>query len=90
MYSANFPDIFGGQKTKLLKDKDAAISNLKLVLQSNKRTLLGDPFFGTELKKYLFDQNDQFIPDIVVDQIYSTIITYVPQLVLDRKDIKIV
>ena len=67
MYSANFPNIFSGQKTNLIKDKNAAINNLKLVLSSNKRTLLGDPFFGTELKKYLFDQNDQIIPDIVID-----------------------
>ena len=72
-----------------MKDREAAISNLKLVLSSDKRTLLGDPFFGTELKKYLFEQNDSLIPDIIVDQIYSAIVTYVPQIILERKNIVI-
>ena len=63
MYSCDFPDIFSGQKVKLLKDREAIINNLYLVLSSAKRTLLGDPFFVTDLRRYLFEQNNVFIED---------------------------
>lgn len=89
MYSCDFPNMFQGQKTLLLQDNSAAINNLMLLLASDKRTLFGDPFFGTELKKYLFDQNSNVVKDIVIDQIYSAIITYVPQIIIKREDIDI-
>jgi len=89
MYSLDFPNIFSRTKTNLVQDKQAALSNLKLVLGSCKHELLGDPFFGTALKQYFFMPNDVWVEDLVIDTIYETIRRYVPQIVASRKNISI-
>lgn len=73
--------------TNLFEDKEAIKSNLVLILSSEKRTLFGDPQFGATLKKYLFEQSHSIVADLVVDEIYSTIVSYIPQLTISRKDI---
>lgn len=91
MYSLAFPEMFSrsGVKTMLLEDHEATFSNLKLVLTSWKTSLLGDPDFGTLLIKKLFEQNTPVLQDLVIDDIYTTILTFMPQLVLKRNDIKL-
>ena len=89
MYSLAWPNIFSRSKTNLLEDKQAALNNLKLVLGSCKQELFGDPFFGTELKKYFFMQNSIWLEDLVIDTIYEAIKRYVPQIVSARKNIKV-
>ena len=37
------------------KDKEATLSNLKLLLGSSKMSLFGDPYYGTNLKKLTMD-----------------------------------
>lgn len=90
MYSLNWPDIFSTTYTKVIQDHEATMSNLKLILLSDKYSLLGDPYFGTNLKKLMFNQNNQVLRDIVVDDIYTAILTFMPQLVVNRKDITVV
>ena len=84
MYSISFPNIFSkdGTRTLLLEDHSATFSNLKLVLLATKNSLLGDPDFGSLLKAKLFDQNTPILCDLVIDDIYTTITTFMPQLVL--------
>ena len=89
MYSLDWPNIFSMSKTNLLQDKKAAVNNLKLVLGSCKQELLGDPFFGTELKKYFFMPNSIWVNDLVVDTVYEAIKRYVPQIVAARKNISV-
>ena len=90
MYSIAFPNIFQNKlKTNLFKDKDATASNLWLLLNSDKLTLFGDPYFGTGLKKAIFEQGDVVLVDILIDEIFTVISTFMPQLSLDRNDISI-
>ena len=89
MYSLDFPNIFNVTSTKLLQDLDASKSNLSLLMASTRNALLGDPKFGTNLKVFLFEQNDNIVRDLIIDQIYEAIGTYMPQLVLKRNNIKI-
>ena len=91
MYSLSFPKMFSsdGSKTLLKENHDATISNLKLILQSSKNSLFGDPDFGCDLIRRLFDQNSIILHDLVIDDIYSTILTFLPQIVLKRSDIQI-
>lgn len=90
MYSIAFPNIFTNKiKTNLVKDKDATLSNLWLLLNSDKLTLFGDPYYGTSLKRAIFEQGDSVLIDLLIDEIYTTIITFMPQISLNRKDIKI-
>lgn len=90
MDSINFPDMFSTTSTKIVSGHDATLNNLKLMLLSSRKTLFGDPYFGTNLKWLLFEQGNEVLQDIVIDDIYTAILTFMPQLTLSRKDIEIV
>jgi phage baseplate assembly protein W len=90
MYSIAFPNIFkNGVKTELLKDSDATKNNLKLLLNSERYSLFGDPYYGTALKRMIFEQNSFLLQDIIIDEIYTSILTFMPQIKIERKDISI-
>lgn len=89
MYSLNFPNMVSNVTTKLCSDHEATVQNLKLTLLSEKNTLFGDPDFGTLWRKLLYNQNNKIIRDIIVDDILTAIETFVPQLLVTRKDITI-
>lgn len=73
--------------SKLLQDKHAVRSNVLLLLQSERKTLFGDPYFGSRLKRMLFEQSNSVIVDLVIDELYTTLTTFIPQIFLTRKDI---
>lgn len=95
MYSLSFPindtdkDIFSSASTNLLKDHEATKSNLYLLLHTWKNSLFGDPYFGTNLKKFIYEQNNTILRDLVIDDIYTSIITFMPQLYIERKNINV-
>lgn len=89
MYSINFPDMFTTSRTKLIKDHDATLSNLKLLLASEKTSLFGDPYFGTILKRIIYEQNTPVLQDLVIDEIYTSILMFMPQIKIERKDISL-
>jgi phage baseplate assembly protein W len=89
VYSISFPKIFNDTKTLLIKNTEATASNLWLLLKSDKRALFGDPFFGTSLKRAIFEQNDGILVDLVIDEIYTSITTFMPQIKLHRENIKL-
>lgn len=87
--SIQFPDMFTRTTTNLAENYDATLQNLKLLLWSEKGELFGDPEFGTGLKKYVYDQNDYILEDLIIDNVYTAIATFMPQVYITRKDIKI-
>lgn len=87
MYSFNFPSMLNTVTSKLIQDKEAIRSNVLLLLQSERKTLFGDPYFGSQLKRMLFEQSTNVIADLVVDELYTTLTTFIPQIFLTRKDI---
>lgn len=89
MYSISFPKMFTSSRTLLYSDHEATLSNLKLLLQSERASLLGDPYFGTVLKRIIFEQNSNVLRDIIIDEIYTSIITFMPQIKLSRSDISV-
>ncbi len=89
MYSFAFPDFLSSTNVKLLKDHEATTSNIKLLLLSDKYGLFGDPYYGTSLKKLLFDQNSLVVQDLIIDDIFIAIQTFMPQVKINRKDIKV-
>lgn len=90
MYSIAFPDIFNKSTVKMYRDYDAINSNLKLLLGSNRGGLFGDPFFGVNLKQFLFGQNTStVIKDILIDDICMAVNSYMPQVTVNREDVKI-
>lgn len=90
MYSIAFPNIFNGSKVFLYRDYDAVRSNLTALLSSDKGALFGDPWYGTKLKTLLWEQAyDPVIRDLIKDDIYEAIYSYMPQIIVDRNDIEI-
>ena len=87
--NAAIPDIFSTARTNLVKDADATMSNMKLLLASWKKSLIGDPYFGTNLKKFIHEQNNIVLRDLIIDEIYVSLQIFMPQVYLKRKDITI-
>lgn len=91
MYSLKFPDMIGsnGVSFNLVTDHEATVSNMKLLLKSYRGSLFGDPYFGTDLMQTIFAQNGTVIKDLVIDDIYSSLNEFIPQIQLTRKNIRI-
>ena len=88
--SLGFPEILNGAETTVIEGSKATLSNMRLFLASWKKSLFGDPYFGTNLKKFLYDQNNIVLQDLIIDDIYVSLTTYFPQIHLTRKDITLV
>ena len=73
----------------LIKDREAVDQNLINFLNCTKRELFGDPYFGCNMKKLLFEQQNTMIKDLFIDELYTAIITFIPQITLSRNDILI-
>ena len=89
MNAIRFPKIFNTNKAAIVRDKEATAQNLKLLLASFKQTLLADPYFGSNLQKLLFENNNVILQDLVIDDIFSVINTYMPQIRVLRKNINV-
>jgi len=90
MNSIKFPHMFNTGNTIVEKDSDkASMQCINLLLNCEKGELFGDPFYGIRLKKYIFEQNNYVLKDILIDEIYTQLLLFAPQVTVQRKDIKI-
>lgn len=90
MRSLQFPNMFNLNSTNVTVDFDATRQNLLLLLHSEKGELFGDPYYGIRLKRYLYEQNDYILKDIIIDEIYTQLALFMPQLIVKRNDINLV
>lgn len=89
MKSFNFPHMLNNTSADIVTDYYATLSNLKALLASDKYALLGDPYYGTNLKRLLYSQNNVLLKDLVIDDIFNAIVTFMPQIKISRNDILI-
>lgn len=87
--SIAFPDMLSSTRMNIISEDDATASNLRLLLLSPRKSLFGDPYYGNELKDVIFSQSGQIIKDLIVDEIYTAIAVFMPQLSVSRDDISI-
>ena len=80
-------DFTYSQKTNI--KNNATKQNLKLLLLSEEGDLLGDPEFGMRLKRYMYNQNDYVLRDLIIDELFEKISIFMPQLLVNRKEISI-
>ena len=64
MNAIKFPDMLNNNKASIVEGIEATAQNLKYLLLSNKLTLLGDPYFGANLQKLLYENNNVVLRDI--------------------------
>ena len=88
--SIQFNNIFNKTSSNISTDKDATTQNLILLLNTEKGTFKSDPDFGVNLNRYLFNPNHLLLKDILIDEIYTHIAIFIPQLKVNRKDISII
>ena len=81
--------MFNSTTSILLADKQAVKSNIRLLFGCEKKELFGDPYFGMLLKQAIFAQSNSVIVDLLIDEIYVSLITYIPQIYIKREDIEI-
>lgn len=89
MNSLAFPDMFKFSSTSVVKDREASAQDMKLLLASEKGEMFGDPFFGIRIKKYAFEQNNYVLKDVLIDEIYTQLQVFCPQLTVSRDGISI-
>lgn len=89
MNAVGFPNMLQSNRTVIVKDLDATRQNLTYLLQSYKKTMLGDPYFGTNLRKLIYESNNAVLRDLVIDDIYTAINNFMPQVRVTRKDITV-
>ena len=82
MYSFGFPDMIRSNTSVMLKDKEAIRSNLRLILASEQNSHFGDPYFGAALKRAFFEQSNSIIVDLMIDELYTVIKTFIPQVLV--------
>ena len=51
MQSIKFPKMLSSTTANLVSDHEATAQNLVLLLRSDRQSLLGDPYYGTVLKR---------------------------------------
>lgn len=86
--SIAFPKMINHNRVQTVEDHDATLQNIKLVLGSEKGEFKFDPYFGIRLKRYMFEQNNFVLQDLLLDEIYEQLVTFVPQIIVKRNDIK--
>jgi hypothetical protein len=65
------------------------MQNLLALIGSERGELTGDPQYGIAIKRYVFEQNSFILRDIIIDELYTQISTFIPQVIINRKDIEI-
>lgn len=90
MRSLSFPNMFTKTKTLTVNDLEATKQNTFAVANCEKGEFVFDPYFGLRLKSFLFEQNSVILKDIIIDDIYEQIALFIPQLKVQRRDIKVV
>ena len=89
MNAIGFPRMIQSNKAVIVKDLDATRQNLIYLLQSYKKTMLGDPYFGTNIRKLIYESNNAILRDLIIDDIYTAINNFMPQIRVTRKDITV-
>jgi phage baseplate assembly protein W len=66
------------------------MQSTKLLLNTTRGELFGDPYFGILLKRFMFDQNNYVLRDAIIDVIYTQLAIFIPQVRVKREDISII
>ena len=93
MRSLKFPNMLQSNTTNVWKASEyleQTKQNTTILLHCEKGELFGDPYFGLAIKRFLFNQNSAVVRDQFIDQIYTQVSLFIPQVKIERKDIQIV
>lgn len=86
-----FPNMISDvtRQMKLVSDKVAIETSLKALLSTSKGELLGDPLYGTNILKYVYNTNDVILADIIRTEICTAVSKYEKRITVKEKNIKV-
>lgn len=86
-----FPNITSlvSGKNQFSKDYESINECIGLLLRTSKGELLGDPQFGCNLMRYIYEPNDIILQDIAREDIVSAISKYEPRVTVTADDIEV-
>jgi phage baseplate assembly protein W len=93
MRSIKFPKMFNTNSTNVWKSDEylaATKQNAAVLLQCERNELFGDPYFGSLVTQYMFDQNSYILRDVIADIVYTQLATFIPQLKITRDDVRVI
>jgi len=79
MQSIGFPNIFNSTYTNI-SEEDSTSQNIRLLLNSNVRTFFGDPGFGADIRRFLFDPNSKYLTEVIEDELRLCLKEFIPQI----------
>jgi len=90
-YSFSFPTMVSPitRQMKLESDTVSVEQSLKSLLSTSKGELLGDPAFGCNILKYVYDNNDAILSDVIRTEIITAINNYETRVTVTKNDIVI-
>lgn len=81
-----FPLVDDPEKNRLFRmnnvTKDALVSNLKLLLLTNKGERYYMPNYGTNLRKFLFEPKDNITVGDIEEDLRNTVKEFIPELTI--------
>lgn len=86
VFNINFPikDSDKGFFVDLTQDKlDGILADVRYLLSTTKGTRYYRPDFGVNLRKYLFDQNDDIVFNKIKEEISESITKYFPNITVE-------
>lgn len=89
MNSVAWPNMIIGNSTKVINNNEATQKSIHWLLSSESGDLFGDPDYGIKLQYHTFMSNNYILDDILKDEIYTKVKTFIPQAILDRNNIVI-
>ncbi len=89
MNAVQFPEMLSLNQTNVVIDKEATTQNLIALLHSYKGTMFGDPYFGVSLRRLIYESNNDILRDLVIDDIFTAIGKFMPQIRVLRDDIQV-
>lgn len=89
--SISFPDIFNVATglSQYSYDEKSINECIGLLLTTARGELLGDPGYGTNLHRMIYDYNDSILHDMIQEEILYSVKRYEPRIIMSSKNINI-
>ncbi|MCM1323004.1 MAG: hypothetical protein NC218_02360 [Acetobacter sp.] len=89
MNGFSFPAMFKGNSVNVIEGKEALITQMKLLINSELFEMRYDPGYGSNVPLLRFRPDNQLTRDLLVDAIYD-VLMFCPCITFQRNAVKII
>jgi phage baseplate assembly protein W len=77
-------------KTVLVTDSESINESLTLLIKTVKGELFGDPGYGTNIIRFIYEPNDDILKELIIDDLLQSIPLYEKRIKVTSSDINII